>query len=547
MSERLRKRLAIALGLAVFMAAGAALERATELQPLRRFLRNDEVPAAHLDTGKLGELLRELGLVRIVPNDYGEAPSTEGVGAFPKKRRTGDWVYVARQHATRPPPVSTQHRTFLAIEIDEHHLYNPESGILVHSGRRGRPWERPASVALVLDGELCFATRAGLRLHGGQDRHAGTLDNSYRLYFRGGLGLPSVDIGIGGRPLERLVVRKDSSFTTAIAFDVARRIGCLVPEVIPVVLYVNGDCLGIYTLSEHLSREPWSRRLGHADFLFYPAKGTTDVESRERYRELHDWVQTPEVSLSSAATRVDLENLSAHLFSIMFCGTVDWRQGVAVLDEREEQPVWRWVNWDMDRSFSHYLGLDEPPWEQPGTELILGGMRWYKDPPLPLDEDQLDPREILFERLTRRSREFREGFLALGQDLLNHVLTPEYLSARMDHWDGEARRLRGHKFGAAPLRRIRTFLERRTESMRSDLQRGFGAGELFTVGVRGPEGSGLRVDGYAEGEVYRGEYFADSTIVVEGEVDHWLVDGERVDGARLEHRVTADVSIVGRN
>jgi hypothetical protein len=122
------------------------------------------------------------------------------------------------------------------------------------------------------------------------------LGRHFRLYFREDYGTnqfkPGVLFSPEAEPIKRLVVHydwpDDTPFTTCLAFDIARRIGCDVPEIKPALLYFNGNPRGIYFISEHVGRKQWESHLKHDRFLFWRYRGESDEETVRAYRELEE-------------------------------------------------------------------------------------------------------------------------------------------------------------------------------------------------------------------------------------------------------------------
>ncbi len=94
----------------------------------------------------------------------------------------------------------------LSIVTDQGNLLNNSSGIYVNPGNRGRAWERPASVELILppgynnpDGNLSgFQSECGIRIRGGFSRTKSNAKHSFRLFFRSEYGDSELDYPLFG-------------------------------------------------------------------------------------------------------------------------------------------------------------------------------------------------------------------------------------------------------------------------------------------------------------------------------------------------------------
>lgn len=546
---------------ALVALGGYFLERSDFLAPMRRSIRSQTVPTAILDYGAFGKIIKQLGVVQAVQAE-GRKSGKEGIPMepekatlFAKKRQVGDFAFKANPGGRTELPSSRivtpadfkPGWPLISIVIDEKELRNPKDGLMTHPRARGREWERLAYVSYFEQGRLLFASGAGLRLHGGSGR---TLKNriSFRLYFRNEFGANRFTPGIfspATDPLKRLVVHVDwpqtKPFTSCLAFDISRRMGCVVPEVKPAMLMINGDLKGIYFLSEHVGRRQWRAHFNHNDFLFYKYRGSSDPESRKRFAALKQWTRNPDIrmTMSEAARRVDLENFSRNLFSYVFCGTDDWIQGVAAMDLKQQDPRWFWINWDMDRSFWFQHGARagvkaENIWEKYAFEFVF-------------NPKASNPRSLLFRRLVKESPRYREYFVRLVTDLMNHRITEEFLLSRVAHY----RRL-AVAYGRRNLESIDMmgrFSRFRAEYIRGQMQAYFGLDAPFLCRVAGERDVPLEVDGHPEHGGYRGWYFKGQILSIreiesnEAKIAYWLVNGEKVTKPLLRFAVAADTVI----
>jgi len=280
---------AIICGLVLFVAGGFFLERSAWFVPLKQSLRCQTVPTGLLGYGAMGKVIKDLGLVKAVENDYSRFPKTLGdvninIPIFQKQRQVGTYLFAANPGGIEEFPSSRvineecfrEGWPLISIVADHNDLYGYERGIAVRKGlvppaeRKGLEWERFASISYYEHGKLLFATGAGLRTHG-------QIAKSFRLYFRDEYGADQFKSGVlfdsESQPIKRLVVHDDYPhglhFTTSLAFDIARQIGCVVPEAKPVIFFLNGKSQGLYWISEHLSKKQWESHFKHDNFLFF--------------------------------------------------------------------------------------------------------------------------------------------------------------------------------------------------------------------------------------------------------------------------------------
>jgi hypothetical protein len=485
------------------------------------------------------------------------SPGTDSAGQPVERRRVGPITFTAAPESGRDLP-STRvigpedfqaPWPLLSVVTDEANLHDPETGIFANIQERGRAWERPASMSYFEDGALVFATGVGIRLHGGSTRHR-RKQKRIRLYFRQEYGAEAFASGLlfgpESQPLRTLVVRTDDeAFATPLAFDIARRLGALAPETEPVHFFLNGDPLGQYYLVEHQSSRQWASHFGHGDFLYYRYKSNDPLP--EAYRELDRWARNPksEVSIEAVRERIDVDNFSRHLLSIVYCATNDWIQGAAVLDTSRPDSRWFFVNWDMDHSFVDYgaawMQGNRPKWEQEAFELLFShrNFRDRENPDQPIGRGDL--RKVIFTRLWQDSPEYRAMFARLTMDVLNHRLQRDYLLSRLRYYRDT--------LGVAVPEEREDFLLHRADFVRSDLRKWFELGEIHDVSLESTAGVAFEVDGYPEEPGYRGRYFAGEEIRVSvagasgPSVDRWRVNGEEHPGPVLALPVLQDLEI----
>jgi hypothetical protein len=540
------------------------LDEMSWFRQLQMALQIQAVPTGVLNYGEMGSILKELGYIRLAGNDESRYPRTDtatyeqqqriDVISFQKKRRVDEHVYQANPagrygilHQFFPHGLIARGRwPVLAIHVQEKDLHDPETGILLHREQQGKGWEREAEVLIVKDGSAVFYSAVGLRVHGGKRRLSQYLSD-YRLYFRRQIGVQSLPAGTFSNqemPVRTLVVKNvdwpvGQPMNTPLAFDISKRIGCLVPETSLVELYINGRSIGMAYVTEHLSRRQWDQRLGHQDYVFFKFKGDFLESDEKRYHKAFWQVATAKQGflMDSVAKSIDLDNFSRHVFSWVFNGTTDFCQGVGLIDPQEKNARLRWINWDMDQSFydkdSIILGIDRKNWAQEGFGLISG-------------KDGSCDRQILFSRLIRESEAYRRYFSELVMENLNHRLTPDFLLGRVDFY-----RQMLEEFGEPHqqyIAMLEEFMHHRGRFLQEEMAKLFNLEGPYSCRVISP-GQQLLIDGYPYKADYNGRYFKGQSIELEPagasvrRFSHWLVDGKKVTVPRLEHTIEKGVTI----
>ena len=562
-------------GLAIFLALGWIAERAEKFGAARKRFRDPAVPAAMLNRGSLGAALRELRMVKPAPNDLSiHLPSPHqkaGLDAnlFQKKRKIGATLYVANptwavelaEHAEpkKPwidPEWIREGWVLVAAEISEKDLSDPTWGIERNYEGHGREWERPAALAIRYPDGQTSGTLAGMRLHGGRSR-APVHRHSYRIHFREALGHVSLPRGEALGPewegLRRAVVRIEGStnhpFSGELSYAAAELVGCVVPLTHPARFALNGKLSPeAYCLTEQVDRSSWARRLGHKNFLMYFMKAQQESRADKAYGEFRRKVVygAAPLDMEEMEALADLDNLSAYILSVAYCGTTDGFQGAALMDLEAKTPRWAWINWDMDHGFVDYYAERFPPrapWEQESWELAYKreGFRNYASWRI-----QGDVRSILFSRLMDESPAYRERFLRFASDALNHRLTEENLEGPIARMEKLAKGVGGQRMES--FGEYREFVRRRPELLRQGLASLFGAGPARRVEVDLPAGAWATIDGYRRRGTYVGHYFEGQEIELVGDegggIRGWAVEGGReYPGRRVKIAIDGDMRI----
>ncbi|MBN1647962.1 MAG: CotH kinase family protein [Spirochaetales bacterium] len=125
---------------------------------------------------------------------------------WPAPTQIGQWIdYQLDPDITEDPECSALiDDALLAIPTvslvtDSEHMFSLKSGIFMHADKRGREWERPASLELVLpDGREGFQINSGVRIRGGWSRHPDNPKHAFRIYFREEYGPAKLDYPLFG-------------------------------------------------------------------------------------------------------------------------------------------------------------------------------------------------------------------------------------------------------------------------------------------------------------------------------------------------------------
>lgn len=479
---------------------------------------------------------------------------------FKKKRKQSEYLYKAinsteNQFPSRLGQASEHLETpypIISITADNADLFHPDNGLIPNKHMRGRKWEKPATVSYYEKGALLFESNAGLRIHGGKRL---LLANSFRLYFRDAYGKAQFEPGIlfspGTEPLKRLVVHHTAwpsgwPLNNIFAYEIARKMGCVTPEVKLAHLVLNGKDQGLYFLTPHQGDTQLESFFGHADFVAFRHKSTLTKDSvsfyEDDYLALFRSDERP-LDLALIDQRIDLDNLARHLFSFVYCATSDYCQGVVARDNRLKDPKIFWINWDMDQSFADINRMahkrrtygNRNIWEQPGWGRFLSETGTYCK------------RKDLFRQLVSEYPQYGQQVVKISLDILNHRVTKAFLLAKVDEYEKLLGQWGDDNEGY--FKKLRGFFYNRHEFILADMQKWFNLGPSYQCRIKGPEGIAYNVDGFTKEGQYEGDYFKGMRVKISladpstRNFSHWLVNGKKVDDQQLVITVKNNMTI----
>jgi len=551
MDAQAGRLLLFAMGAVAVIGAGLALQDSSHFARYRQHARPDVLPDALVRSGKTGKELRLL-------MDYAD-PGSLSIQGFDRQLRPGampSTTILADEARRSGLPI-------ISVVASPEDLFNRRSGLIANPESRGKGWERPVYASYFRDGQLLFATGAGLRIHGGKSRNM--LQPSFRLHFSelyGVAGVSREQVFDGTDTLlHTLILHNDfrvrgnwhtatswhyqvpiAHFNNPISYEVSRRIGCIVPATQPAHFYLNGEFQGTYVLMEPVSSGDFlASHFGHEDFFLADTK-SEDLKSGviqgvdAEWKRLQSWPTAQELPMrfQSVAESFDIVNLTNWLVGVLYLGTTDAFQGVVARDRRSAEGRWFWINWDMDHSFMDWYSRAERPWEintVPGMAL------------------ETDPRAVLFNRLRTESPEYRVYFLTRLTDVLNHELTPQFMNDLITRYERQA-----DVFGVENdvfFNSLRQYAVHRPGVLRAQMDEYFQSGPSRRLTVSSAPQLGIAVDGRSVGDSYTGSYFRDTPARIElsdpaqAARVKWTVNGRTIDppAGPLLLNLTADTSV----
>ncbi len=267
----------------------------------------------------------------------------------------------------------------LAIMTDPDNLFDSNQGIYANPNEEGRAWERKVVLDYFLDNALEFDYQAGLRIQGHTGRNMAK--KSFRFFFRNGYGHDFLDYKFYWlSPVDRyknLVLRAgfDDELTESggtgtllrdpLVNELWRRLSNPTSHGLFSSLYLNNDYWGIYEIREDLTSD-WVRDYYHySDIdiirLRWPASdfpGGWELE----HGDAIDWENfislidnntfTSDSMFAKVANCLDIDQYTTLMALAQATQYRSWNYGAYVFKEKRLGAKWRWVIWDMDRSYT---------------------------------------------------------------------------------------------------------------------------------------------------------------------------------------------------
>lgn len=431
-----------------------------------------------------------------------------------------------------------RHLPVLSLITDPYNLWDPDSGIYVSGNNPDtanvlRDWERPIMMEFFKqDGNFGFAANAGARMHGGTS--IWFEKKSFRLYFRGKYGTSWLRYPLFHAKnidrFKRLVVFSGANDCVSdhrpkfhdvwtmlrdpLMQDLSFSIGGLVTAKEPACVYINGEFWGIYYLSERIDRYYLETNYGVEDadiieFNHYAKEGTED-----RWYELLDFLQNKDLKLDEnyeAATHlIDIESFIDYNIIQIYGGNIDWPYNNCLCYRAKgDNQLWRWIMWDADYTLGSPI-TNTPDFNSLNSATDVG------------DNSTLVLRSLL------QNEKFRNSFVNRFADLLNSLLLPERVNAKLDslerliepemeseteRWGGgySIRKWKEH------VNVIRNYINVRPEHLWTDVRIKFDIQGFFELTINPPQGGkgNIQVNTiYPSVYPWKGNYFSNVPITL---------------------------------
>lgn len=228
---------------------------------------------------------------------------------------------------------------------------------------RGDDWERPIHIEYFeKDGSLGFKQNAGVRIQGAISRQGA--QKSFRLYARSEYGEKYFNYPVlpqrTNDQYKRLVMRTATGITGGevclkdeLAADAVQHLNVDYQAYNPVVLFLNGEYWGIYSIRDRLDNYyiEYTHNLDKDEIEFFE-DNPTHYENLEQFIRNNDLAVN--LNFDYVKTQIDLDNFIDTYISEMYFANTDW-PGNNYKRWRPTTPEgkWRWIFYDLDFGMEH--------------------------------------------------------------------------------------------------------------------------------------------------------------------------------------------------
>jgi len=198
-----------------------------------------------------------------------------------------------------------------------------------------------------------------------------------------------------------------------------------------VILFLNGEVWGAYSLYENIDREYLERRFGEGDYELIKDGTEAVCGNTENWTRTLDFFEKRDLTIpenyAEAARLVDIDNLIDFWMINIFSAKWDWPHENIYCFRRQNPPMpWKWINWDSEQAFSlPNLNHNTLAWavrDQLRRDLTPAGLE---------DTAEMLQSTRVVRSLLKNS-EFRQQFITRFCDLQNSILLPERLNPKLE-------------------------------------------------------------------------------------------------------------------
>lgn len=411
----------------------------------------------------------------------------------------------------------TYHLPVISLTTDPAHLFDDETGLYVpgneYTGHyltgnyfgRGPEWERAAWLEYFEpDGTPSLNQSIGMRIHGRYSRAMAL--KSLRLYARGSYGETSFNHPFfANRPdtaYRRLILRNSgqefgyTQFGDAAAQTLVQHLDLETQSYAPVIVFINGEYWGIHNVRERIDAHYLSRLHGIDENLIDKLENDAQVllGTDEHYQYMLEYARNHDLSLHEhyeyMQTLMDVDNYLDYYTAKIYLGNTDWPhnnirywrsrtpyhpQAPPCLDGR-----FRWIFFDVDRSFGHRYAIDHTmlEWLTMETNPVFNDT-WPNELFLLLLESETFKHALINRLADHLNTTFHPDRVTFVVDSLRANIEPE-IDAHIARWQNH----RTRSFWNASVQRMLHFAEERPNEKWHSITSHFAPGDTARVSLQ---------------------------------------------------------------
>ena len=302
-------------------------------------------------------------------------------------------------------------------------------GVYSHPWSSGDAWQRFSQPHYFKNGNLEFASNAGIRIQGGNS--VGMSKKAFRLFYESKYGENKLHYSMFENSsvsrFENLVLRSgyDDDITTSggtlirdpFANDMYRYSGGWASYGNWAVLTINDRYWGIYNIRESINEYSIGDHTGYSNFdLIRYTKTGPEVKygSMAEWSNLTNFINSADWSddtnFTQVSTMIDMDNFINLLAYVHVSQNRGWTWGSFAYKENSVNGRWRWTIWDMDRA------LDNVSWNGFTEYAYTYNEKW----------PNFMPQKMLGNTI------FKNKLINRCADLMNTLFLPDSAIAKLD-------------------------------------------------------------------------------------------------------------------
>lgn len=433
--------------------------------------------------------------------------------------------------------------SIISIIMDTLDISGP-NGVLTNYNLRGKKSERPAYFSYYKDSKLLFEKHVNVRLQGG-------LRSSESLQINRGL-----KVSFSTKPkkkkfnfkltnkidkdyyLKRLSIRKSHFLIEELAYSFYKKINVRTNFLEPVILFVNGENFGVYSIYDTASDKNFKSYIGHDDFIYFKHKSEqSSFCSKVSHKRLDKLIYNAneddsflkkfykslpipyfrtiqKMTISEINPIIDVAKLSRQYIAVMFLGTTDWNQGVLVKETDNNNNKYFWIAMDLDHSFKDV------------REIAPKDSMWKQKVFYPVDTYSAGIRSKLFNRLVKEDNEYGEYFINLMFNVLNHELDSAFMFHEVEKYNNLWGKMSKNKNEYHT--KLLNFVKHRPDFVREKFIRYFKKDSIYNCSIFADDTISYQIDGYIKKGNYSGKYYSNQIIDVEAPPNYYLEFGDSI-------------------